>query len=171
VKQCRGEIAVYSTVGRGTTFKVYLPRVNAPAEALIRPKEAGSVAGHETILLAEDDTMLRPLAKALLEKLGYKVLEAGNATEALAAAAGHKGPIHLLVADVVMPGASGRELARQLEPSRPDTRVLYVSGYTDDAIVHHGMLEPGLNFLQKPFTPATLAKKVREVLDAPTGKA
>jgi PAS domain S-box-containing protein len=171
VKQSGGYIWCYSELGRGTTFKVYLPRVNAPAEALIRPKEAGSVAGHETILLAEDDTMLRPLAKALLEKLGYKVLEAGNATEALAAAAGHKGPIHLLVADVVMPGASGRELARQLEPSRPDTRVLYVSGYTDDAIVHHGMLEPGLNFLQKPFTPATLAKKVREVLDAPTGKA
>jgi PAS domain S-box-containing protein len=166
VKQSGGYIWCYSEVGRGTTFKVYLPRVDAPAEALVRPKEAGSVAGHETVLLAEDDAMLRPLAKALLEKLGYKVLEASNATEALAASQAHKGPIHLLVADVVMPGASGRELARQLEASRPDTRVLYVSGYTDDAIVHHGMLEPGLNFLQKPFTPAALARKVREVLDA-----
>src|SRR5207249_4083063 len=159
-----GYIWAYSEVGRGTTFKVYLPRVDAPAEQLVKPREAGSVAGSETILLAEDDTMLRPLAKALLEKLGYRVLDAGNATEALTASRAHKGPIHLLVADVVMPGASGRELARQLAESRPDTRVLYVSGYTDDAIVHHGMLEPGLNFLQKPFTPATLAKKVREVL-------
>jgi DNA-binding NarL/FixJ family response regulator len=93
------------------------------------------------------------------------VLEAGNAAEALARAGQHEGPIHLLIADVVMPGPSGRELARQLAESRPDAKVLYVSGYTDDAIVHHGMLEPGLNFLQKPFTPAALARKVRAVLD------
>src|SRR6185312_10757432 len=166
VKQSGGYIWAYSEVGRGTTFKVYLPRVDAPVDAFVRPKAAGSVAGHETVLIAEDDAMLRPLAKALLERLGYKVLEAGNAVEALAASQAHQGPIHLLVADVVMPGASGRELARQLAPARPDTKVLYVSGYTDDAIVHHGMLEPGLNFLQKPFTPATLAKRVREVLDA-----
>ena len=110
--------------------------------------------------------MLRPLAKALLEKLGYTVLEVENAQRALAVARAHAGPIHLLVADVVMPGVSGRELARRLAESRPDTRVLYVSGYTDDAIVHHGMLEPGVNYLQKPFTPATLARKVRDVLDA-----
>ena len=110
--------------------------------------------------------MLRPLAKGLLGKLGYTVIDAEDADTALAAAHAHAGPIHLLVADVVMPGASGRELARQLEKTRPTTKVLYVSGYTDDAIVHHGMLEPGLNFLQKPFTPAVLARKVREVLDA-----
>ena len=93
-------------------------------------------------------------------------LEAENAEQALAVAGAHQAPIHLLVADVVMPGASGRELARRLAERRPDTKVLYVSGYTDDAIVHHGMLEPGLNFLQKPFTPDALARKVREVLDA-----
>ncbi len=92
-----------------------------------------------------------------------------NAREALAVAREHQGPIHLLVADVVMPGASGRELARQLAETRPDTKVLYVSGYTDDAIVHHGMLEPGLAFLHKPFTPEALARKVRELLDAPAG--
>ena len=166
VKQSGGYVWVYSELRRGTTFKLYLPRVDAPADELVRPREQGSVAGTETVLLAEDDDMLRPLAKELLAKLGYTVLECANAGEALARAARHAGPIHLLVADVVMPGASGRELARRLEETRPEVRVLYVSGYTDDAIVHHGMLEPGLNFLQKPFTPDVLARKVREVLDA-----
>jgi len=166
VKQSGGYVWVYSEPGRGTTFKIYLPRVDAPAESLAPPREAATLAGTETILLAEDDEMLRPLSKGLLEKLGYSVLDAENAVQALALANAHVGPIQLLVADVVMPGASGRELARRLAQSRPDTRVLYVSGYTDDAIVHHGMLEPGLNFLQKPFTPAALARKVREVLDA-----
>ena len=165
VKQSGGYVWVYSEVGRGTSFKIYLPRVDAPAEELQLPRTPDSVAGTETILLAEDDPMLRPLAKGLLEKLGYTVIDAENAATALDAAANHAGRIHLLVADVVMPGASGRELARQLEKARPQTKVLYVSGYTDDAIVHHGMLEPGLNYLQKPFTPAALARKVREVLD------
>src|SRR6266850_1561289 len=165
VKQSGGYVWVYSEVGRGTTFKIYLPRVDAPAEDLELPRAPETVAGTETILLAEDDPMLRPLTKGLLERLGYTVIDAENAATALEAARHHGGPIQLLVADVVMPGASGRELARQLEKTRPRTKVLYVSGYTDDAIVHHGMLEPGLNFLQKPFTPATLARKVREVLD------
>jgi CheY-like chemotaxis protein len=167
VKQSGGYIWVYSEAGRGTTFKVYLPRVDAPAETLTRPKQGDSLAGSETILLAEDDAILRPLAKALLEKLGYTVLDAADAAMALSGARAHQGPINLLVADVVMPGLSGRELARRLAEFRPETRVLYVSGYTDDAIVHHGMLEPGLHFLQKPFTPAVLARKVREVLDLP----
>ena len=166
VKQSGGYVWVYSEPGRGTTFKIYLPRVDAPAQPPAQRPEAGSVAGTETILLGEDDDMLRPLAKGLLERLGYTVLEATNTEEALAIAARHAGPIHLLVADVVMPGASGRDLARRLSESRPETRTLYMSGYTDDAIVHHGMLEPGLNFLQKPFTPAVLARKVRDVLDA-----
>ncbi|HXO86376.1 MAG TPA: PAS domain S-box protein [Gemmatimonadales bacterium] len=166
VKQSGGYVWVYTELGRGTTFKVYLPRVDAPPDRPAKPREAGTLTGSETILLAEDDAILRPLAKALLVKLGYTVLEAENADAALAAAQAHQGPIHLLVSDVVMPGPSGRELARRLAALRPETRVLFVSGYTDDAIVHHGMLEPGLNFLQKPFTPSVLARKVREVLDA-----
>jgi CheY-like chemotaxis protein len=134
---------------------------------MLPAREPATVTGTETVLLAEDDDVLRPLARGLLEKLGYTVLDAADAEQALEAARRYGEPIHLLLTDVVMPGVSGRELARELEKSRPDTRVLYVSGYTDDAIVHHGMLEPGLNFLQKPFTPAVLARKVREVLDAP----
>ncbi len=166
VKQSGGYVWVYSEPGHGTTFKLYLPRVDAPAEPQAPPRETATLTGTETILLAEDDEILRPLTKGLLAKLGYTVLEAESAEQALAVAGARQGPIHLLVADVVMPGASGRELARRLAQSRPETRVLYVSGYTDDAIVHHGMLEPGLKFLQKPFTPAALARKVREVLDA-----
>ena len=165
VKQSCGYVWVYSEPGRGTTFKLYFPRVDAPAEIPAPPRETATLTGTETILVAEDDDMLRPLAKGLLQKLGYTVLEAENAERALDLARARTGPIHLLVADVVMPGASGRELARRLAHTRPDTRVLYVSGYTDDAIVHHGMLEPGLNFLQKPFTPGALARKVREILD------
>ena len=166
VKQSGGYVWVYSELGHGTTFKLYLPRVDAPAEPQAPPRETATLTGTETILLAEDDEILRPLTKGLLAKLGYTVLDAESAEQALAVAGARQGPIHLLVADVVMPGASGRELARRLAKSRPETRVLYVSGYTDDAIVHHGMLEPGLKFLQKPFTPAALARKVREVLDA-----
>jgi PAS domain S-box-containing protein len=168
VKQSGGYIWAYSEPGRGTTFKVYLPHVDAPIEAVAPPPQpGGTLAGTETVLLAEDDELLRPLARGLLHKLGYTVLDAGSAEEALALARAHADPIHLLVADVVMPGESGRQLARRLAELRPDMRVLYTSGYTDDAIVHHGMLEPGLNYLQKPFTPAALARKVREVLDAP----
>ena len=167
VKQSGGYVWAYSELGQGSTFKVYLPRVDAPVEVTHRaPEPEGTPAGTETILLAEDDDLLRPLARSLLEKVGYTVLAAANAEEALALASKHPGPIALLVADVVMPGESGRQLGRRLAPLRPETRVLYVSGYTDDAIVHHGLLEPGLNYLQKPFTPAALARKVREVLDA-----
>jgi hypothetical protein len=167
VKQSGGYIWTYSEPGHGTTFKVYLPHVDAPVEAAARPPEPGGpLAGTETVLVAEDDDLLRPLARGLLEKLGYTVLDAGTAAEALALARAHGGPIHLLIADVVMPGESGRQLARRLAEVRPDVRVLYTSGYTNEAIVHHGMLEPGLNYLQKPFTPAALARRVRDVLDA-----
>ena len=167
VKQSGGYVWMYSEPGRGTTFKTYLPLVDAPVE-----KTAPATAvpqplrGTETILVAEDDDVLRPLVRELLTRLGYTVLAAANADAALAVAREHSGPIRLLLSDVVMPGASGRELARRLAEARPDTRVLYTSGYTDDAIVHHGMLEPGLNYLQKPFTPDALARKVRDVIDA-----
>jgi len=168
VKQSGGYVWVYSEPGLGTTFKIYLPQVDAPIDAAPRAAELeGTLAGTETILLAEDDELLRPLARNLLERLGYTVLAAANAEEALALVRKHAIPIHLLVADVVMPGESGRQLGRRLAELRPETRVLYVSGYTDEVIVHHGMLEPGLNYLQKPFTPGALARKVREVLDAP----
>jgi two-component system, cell cycle sensor histidine kinase and response regulator CckA len=167
VKQSGGYIWAYSELGHGATFKVYLPRVDAPVDTAVPVAElSGGITGTETIMLAEDDELLRPLATSLLKKLGYTVLEAQDAPSALARAAAHDAPIHLLITDVVMPGVSGRELARKLAAVRPDALVLYISGYTDDAIVRHGMLEPGLNYLQKPFTPAALARKVREVLEA-----
>ncbi|HEX9582178.1 MAG TPA: response regulator [Gemmatimonadales bacterium] len=167
VKQSGGYVWVYSEVGKGTAFKVYLPRVDAPADAAARAAEPGeNLTGTETILLAEDDVTLRRLTRTILEKLGYSVLAGAHAAEALELAQVHAGEIHLLVTDVVMPGASGRELARRLAATRPDAKVLYVSGYTDEAIVRHGMLEPGLQFLQKPFTPSALARRVREVLSA-----
>ena len=166
VKQSDGYIWVYSEPGRGTTFKIYLPRVDARPHRASSPRIHAILEGTETILLAEDDAMLRPLAAGLLTKLGYTVLAAEHSGEAVNVALHHRGPIHLLVTDVVMPGGSGRELARTLAEQRPDMKVLYISGYTDDAIVRHGMLEPGLSFLQKPFTPAVLARKVRDVLDA-----
>jgi PAS domain S-box-containing protein len=167
VKQSGGYIWVYSEPAHGATFKIYLPRVDAAVEATGHPQpRAHALTGTETILVAEDDDLLRPLIRSILEVHGYQVLDAPNAQAALVRAREHPGEIHLLVTDVVMPGQSGRQLARQLLDVRPNLRVLYVSGYTDDAIVHHGMLEPGLHYLQKPFTPATLAAKVREVLDA-----
>ena len=166
VKQSGGYVWAYSEPGHGATFKIYLPRVDAPVETAEPPRElVGTPVGTETVLLAEDDELLRPLARGLLGKLGYTVLEAANADQARALARDHPGPIHLLLADVVMPGQSGRELARSLTQVRPDMRVLYMSGYTDDAIVRHGILERGLNYLQKPFTPAALALRVRDVLD------
>jgi PAS domain S-box-containing protein len=169
VKQSGGYIWVYSEPGQGTTFKIYLPRVHESIEPLAPPPKAeGTLAGTETILLAEDDAALQRLTGELLMKLGYTVLTAGEAEQALALARESQRPIDLLISDVVMPGASGRDLARRLAQLRPTIRVLYTSGYTDDAIVHHGMLEPGLDFLQKPFTPLALARKVREVLDRPT---
>jgi DNA-binding response OmpR family regulator len=165
VKQSGGYVWAYSEPGRGATFKVYLPRVDAPVEVAERPPElAGTATGTETILLAEDDDMLRPLVRGLLDKLGYTVLEAANAEAAEARARDHQGRIDLLLTDVVMPGESGRELARRLAEVRPEMPVLYMSGYTDDAIVRHGILERGIHYLQKPFTPAALARRVREVL-------
>lgn len=168
VKQSGGNIWVYSEVERGTTFKVYLPRVDEGTENYIRSAESKeAVRGAETILLAEDEEMVRLLARQVLEVHGYQVLEAANGGAALLICERHHEPIQLLVTDVIMPEMSGRELAERLAPLRPEMRVLYMSGYTDDAILHRGVLDEGANFIQKPFPTDALARKVREVLDAP----
>jgi CheY-like chemotaxis protein len=159
---------VYSEVGRGTTFKVYLPRTEPESGAVKgQSRLLTSPRGAETVLVVEDEDSVRALTRHVLRQAGYAVLEAADGDEALRVAAGHAGPIHLVVSDVVMPGPAGREVAEQLAGRHPGLRVLFVSGYTDDAVVRHGVLHERVNFLQKPFTPAGLARKVREVLDAP----
>ena len=171
VKQSGGYIWVYSEPGHGTTLKVYLPRVPGAAEPL--PVAVASPElrrGTETVLLVEDAAPVRSLARKGLQGYGYQVLEAADGPAALELSARHPGEIDILVTDVVMPGMSGRELAERLAPARPGMRVLYTSGYTDDAMVHQGVLRSGVAFLQKPFVPETLARKVREVLDGEKGE-
>jgi PAS domain S-box-containing protein len=165
VRQSGGYVWLYSEPGSGTTFKVYLPRVDAPPEP--SPGAAatvGSLRGSETILLAEDQDEVRALTRRILEKQGYRVLVAANGGDALRLAEQHGGTIDLLLTDVVMPGMGGAELRLRLGPLHPEMKVLFLSGYTDEAILHHGVLDPGVAFLQKPFTPEILARKVREVL-------
>ena len=165
VKQSGGHIWVYSEAGRGTTFKIYLPRVDAGArEHRPAAESAEGLTGTETILLAEDDELVRNMTCIILSDYGYRVLAAENGAAAISIFESTEEPIHLLLTDVVMPGISGRELADRLTRLRPETKVLYMSGYTEDAIVHHGVLEEGVNFLQKPFTPDALARRVREIL-------
>jgi two-component system, cell cycle sensor histidine kinase and response regulator CckA len=167
VKQSGGYIWVYSEPGQGTTFKIYLPRVDQPAEAVGAEKRpAGIQRGTETILLVEDDTQLRQLTSSVLSHCGYKVLSAASSEEGLVLCRENHRDIHLLVTDVVMPGMNGRQLAEQVALISPRTRVLYISGYTSNAIVHYGVLDPGLWFLPKPFSLSALVAKVREVLDA-----
>jgi len=169
VQQSGGFIWVYSEPGHGTTFKIYLPQVEAPLEGRAVGAAPGDLPrGTETILLVEDAAAVRAVTRQVLERQGYTVLEAAHGAAALQTAAGHPGPIHLLLTDVVMPVLSGRQLADQLARLRPDAKVLYASGYTDDAVVRHGVLEAGISYLQKPFTADSLARKVREVLDRPT---
>ncbi len=164
VKQAGGSIYVYSEVGQGTTFKIYFPRVDETQPVEEAKPGVGTLRGRETILVVEDQAELRKLAELVLKSYGYKVLESGNAGEALLKAERHSGPIHLLLTDVVLPGMSGRELAERLKPLRPDMRVLYMSGYTENVIAHRGTLEEGIEYLAKPFAPEGLARKVREVL-------
>jgi signal transduction histidine kinase/CheY-like chemotaxis protein len=167
VKQSGGYIWVYSEPGQGTTFKIYLPRVDDPETAPASVAEpAARTEGTETILVAEDEEAIRSLVRTVLHAHGYTVLAASRGDEALQLSEQHPGPIDLLVTDVVMPGMNGRELARRLTLARPGLRVLYTSGYTTHTITRHGVLEPKLVFLQKPFTTTALARKVREVLDA-----
>ena len=167
VKQSGGWIWVYSEVGQGTTFKIYLPATDAPAA--VRPPASRKfirASSGETVLLVEDQDDVRTLTLRILEREGYVVLPAASGQDALALAASHADRIHLLLTDVVMPGLSGREVAEQLTAMRPGTRVLFMSGYTDNVIAQRGVLDPGMAFLSKPFTPETLAAKVRDVLDA-----
>jgi CheY-like chemotaxis protein len=166
VKQSGGNIWVYSEVDQGTTFKIYFPRVEADAERQLKIDAASPLPqGTETILLVEDETVVRALTRENLHVCGYKVLEAINGEGALKVSREYKETIHLLLTDVVMPRMSGRQLAERITKERRGIPVLYISGFTDDSIVHHGVLEPGTQFLEKPFTLNAMARKVRQVLD------
>jgi CheY-like chemotaxis protein len=166
VKQSSGNIWVYSEPGKGTTFKIYLPHVDEPAEKL-KAQVVGEELprGSETILIVEDDEEVRNLAARVLKAQGYIVLDGSYGDEALNVCRKHKGPIHLLVTDVVMPGMDGRALSERLSHLHPEMKVLYMSGYTEDAIIHHGVMGKGMNYIQKPFTVNGLTRKVREVLN------
>ena len=166
VKQSQGYIWVYSELGKGTTFKVYLPLVRETCEDTQRgPIATGSLQGAETVLLVEDEPSLRELAREFLESSGYRVLEAGDGAKAIELAEQHRGTIHLLLTDVIMPGMNGHQLAEHLASRCPEMRVIYTSGYTDNVIVSHGVLQPGTNFIEKPYMREALLTKIREVLD------
>jgi PAS domain S-box-containing protein len=166
IKQAGGNISVYSEPGAGTTFRVYLPRATrAKVAAKVAPARPSSAQGHETILLVEDEHMILRVAREALAGLGYRVLTAADGVQALDLLNSMTDPVNLLITDVVMPKMGGRELANRLTALRPTLRVLFSSGYTENAIVEHGVLDDGINFLQKPYTPTTLARRVREVLD------
>ena len=165
VKQSGGSVWVYSEPGLGTTFKIYLPCVDQLPESESRISIVEKVdRGSQTILVVEDEAALLQVTRRSLEEVGYVILAAQSPAEAIHISKSHPGPIHLMVTDVILPGISGPQLASHLSPLRPEMKVLYVSGYTDDSIVRHGVLEPGLAFLQKPFSPKMLARKVGEVL-------
>jgi CheY-like chemotaxis protein len=165
-QQSGGHVWVESTVGRGTVFTICFPRVDRNPPAPESGVNAQTSVGRETILLVEDEDSVRALARRILQRKGYTVLEASNGGEALLLCERTPNKIHLLLTDVIMPQMSGRAVAERLRLLRPEMRVLYVSGYTDDEIVHRGLLDHGVTLLEKPFTPDALARKVREVLDA-----
>jgi len=170
VKQSGGHIWLYSELGKGTTFKIYLPR--ATEVPIVRPSVTLSpiaTHGNETLLVVEDDEHVRAVAVGILRRHGYRVLEAPNAGEALMIGEEHSATIHLLLTDVVLPRVSGRQLAERLVSTRPEMKVLYMSGYTDDAVLQHGILESNVAYLQKPITRDALTRKVREVLDSARG--
>ena len=167
VKQSGGNIWVYNEVGKGTTFKIYLPQVEEPSEESQRRDIAVEIErGNETILVVEDENSVRELAVIALKMQGYKVMYASHPGDALIICENFKDPIHLILSDVIMPGMSGKALVERLKQIHPEMKALYMSGYTDNAIVHHGILDAGISFIQKPFTFDGLARKVREVLDS-----
>jgi CheY-like chemotaxis protein len=167
VQQCGGHISIDSELGKGTTFKIYFPRVEQPLDVVVRRVQTGPLPrGTETLLVVEDESSVRHLACGVLEAQGYEVLSALNGQEALRVAREHKGaPIRLVITDVIMPLMGGKVMAEWLQTTYPDLKILFTSGYTDDAISHHGVLDAGVKFLSKPYTPATLARKVRAMLD------
>ncbi len=171
VKQASGHVFVESEPGKGSSFRICLPWAGAPEAVPAQAPAAtgGDARGDETVLVVEDQSEVRRLVSSALGSFGYRVLEAGSGAEALALAERHAGPIHLLLADVIMPGMSGKEVAQRLAAARPDTKVLFMSGYAEDVIAHHGALEPGVAYIAKPFTPEALAAKVREALGARPG--
>jgi CheY-like chemotaxis protein len=167
VKQNRGSIEVCSEPGRGTTFKIYLPRIVDTPDRQDRPAEEAPAAGTETVVLVEDEEIVKTLAEKVLQRRGYTVHSFANGDEALAAIRRLPEPVHLLVTDVILPGVNGKVLAETVRSIRPEIKVLFTSGYTESIIAHHGVLDEGIEFIGKPYTPAALAKKVREVLDRP----
>jgi CheY-like chemotaxis protein len=167
VRQCGGWIWVYSEPGHGATFRIYLPRLTAPLAEEREPAPVpATLRGSETILVVEDQAQVRGLAVEVLQSYGYQVLEAATGGDALLLAERHPDPIALMITDVVMPRMTGNELAERLKPLRPNMRVLYMSGYTENAIVQRGILDCGVSYIAKPFAPVSLAGKVREVLDS-----
>jgi len=166
VKQSGGSIWVYSETGHGTVFKVYLPAVcEDPVERGLGNADASSTSGGETILVVEDEQAVCSLIRRALESAGYRVLVTEDGDSALATCANHGGPIHLLLTDVVMPKMSGSKVAEKVAAMRPGIKVLFMSGYTNDAIVHHDILGHDMPFIQKPFAPVALRERIREVLD------
>jgi PAS domain S-box-containing protein len=165
IKQSGGSLWVYSEVGKGTTFKIYLPRVDEIVEHDVNEDNAADCRGQETVLLVEDEEVVRDLSREILETYGYSVLVAANGRDGLRVGKEFQGTIDLVITDVIMPLMSGPEMAEGLRTSHPGTRVLFMSGFTDDAIVHHGVLDESVSFIQKPFSPDALARKAREILD------
>jgi CheY-like chemotaxis protein len=165
VKQSGGYIWVYSEPGKGARFKIYFPLVEAAADPVAQPETSEIPRGSETILLVEDDDSMRDLTRTCLLSAGYTVLDVQNGADAIHAASHHAGPLELLLTDVVMPGINGRQLAESLSTLKPELHILYMSGYTADLVAQHGILDPHVVLLEKPFTKEALLRKVRKVLD------